>query len=90
VHATPVSNPGPALSSPLTLLARRQELLGRVGDCGRCFFVLSRGYTEQQEWVWSLSSTLGREDGKVTSVHVGRGYRDDKVENKDQRKMNGR
>jgi hypothetical protein len=24
-------------------------------------FVLSRGYTEQQEWVWSLSSTLGRE-----------------------------
>jgi hypothetical protein len=24
-------------------------------------FILSRGYTEQQEWVWSLSSTLGRE-----------------------------
>jgi hypothetical protein len=23
--------------------------------------ILSRGYTEQQEWVWSLSSTLGRE-----------------------------
>ena len=23
----------------------------------------SRGYTEQQEWDWSLSSTLGREVG---------------------------
>lgn len=30
-------------------------------------FDLSRGYTEQQEWVWSLSSTLGRE---VNIEHV--------------------
>lgn len=27
----------------------------------QALFDLSRGYTEQQEWVWSLSSTLGRE-----------------------------
>ena len=27
----------------------------------RALFDFPRGYTEQQEWVWSLSSTLGRE-----------------------------
>jgi hypothetical protein len=35
-------------------------LLGPSATAVTLFF-LSRGYTEQQEWVWSLSSTLGRE-----------------------------
>ena len=41
-----------------------QGLLGvksLVGDCRWAVFDVSLGYTEQQEWVWSLSSTLGRE-----------------------------
>ena len=38
-----------------------------VGDCmgggkkGNDGLMYRMGYTEQQEWVWSLSSTLGRE-----------------------------
>lgn len=39
----------------------------KAGDCGA--LDLSRGYTEQQEWVWSLSSTLGREE---VTVHGGK------------------
>lgn len=34
-----------------------------IGDCAH--INLSRGYTEQQEWDGSLSSTLGREEGCV-------------------------
>jgi hypothetical protein len=41
-----------------------------VGDCEDAF-ILSRGYTEQQEWVWSLSSTLGRE-GVTSRMYIVR------------------
>lgn len=51
------------------------------GECRRLWvqFVLSRGYTEQQEWVWSLSSTLGRENAVIGSNEdrVRRGKEDE-------------
>ncbi|KAF9700958.1 hypothetical protein EKO04_000490 [Ascochyta lentis] len=42
-----------SLSSPLEAT--------KASATARALFNLSRGYTEQQEWVGSLSSTLGRE-----------------------------
>jgi hypothetical protein len=52
VHASHSYPDGPCL--------RPCGLLGPSATAVTLFF-LSRGYTEQQEWVWSLSSTLGRE-----------------------------
>lgn len=41
---------------------KKKRLSRRRLFCRRGFLLISRkGYTEQQEWVWSLSSTLGRE-----------------------------
>lgn len=51
---TALFSPVRGTRAPMTCVAGFRRQL-------QALFDLSRGYTEQQEWVWSLSSTLGRE-----------------------------
>lgn len=54
-----------AIQTVLSSPSREGRVLGVRWRLWSMPFNLSRGYTEQQEWVWSLSSTLGREGHDV-------------------------